>query len=239
MRLPALLPFLLSAALATPALLPTPAPTPPSGAPIPITGTPAPIRPAAQPIRVGGTPTPGAALIGPSQPTSGGGTLTLALNPAQTRAERPAPTQTSAPSQTSAPTLPAARVTIQPGDTLSSLARRHQTSVTELQRLNALTSSAISVGQTLRVPTRPCGVLTCAATTSGYLAPDGTLVRYTATTLTLTGPVRTLWPELTRPFITGDPLPIYTALLRPCAAGSSPHPLIRCTSEDTVTLTLP
>lgn len=226
MRLFALLPALLSTALAAPTLLPLPTLTPPGGAPIPLTGTPTPARLSGPPIRVGGTPTPGAALIGPTQPTTGGGTLTLA----------PVTTPTSAPTT---PGLPPARVTVRQGDTLSSLARRYQSSVADLQRLNALTSSALSVGQVLRVPAPPCGVLTCAATPAGYLAPDGTVVRYTPTTVTLTGPSRALWPELTRAFISGDPLPIYTALLRPCPAGSAPHPLIRCPTSDSVTLTLP
>lgn len=46
-----------------------------------------------------------------------------------------------------------ASVSVKPGDTLWSLARRYQTSVTRLMAINELINDRIHVGQTLRVPT--------------------------------------------------------------------------------------
>ncbi|WP_169316591.1 phosphodiester glycosidase family protein [Deinococcus peraridilitoris] len=52
---------------------------------------------------------------------------------------------------TAARTVAPAQVTVRPGDTLSTLALRHKTTVAQLQRLNKLKSSTITVGQRLRI----------------------------------------------------------------------------------------
>lgn len=50
-------------------------------------------------------------------------------------------------------------VSIKPGDTLWSLAKRYQTSVTRLMVINELINDRIHVGQTLRVPTQSADAL--------------------------------------------------------------------------------
>jgi len=51
--------------------------------------------------------------------------------------------------------VPSRRIRVQPGDSLSALARRHATSVGELQRLNNISGSRLIAGQTLALPGTP------------------------------------------------------------------------------------
>jgi LysM repeat protein len=51
-----------------------------------------------------------------------------------------------------APSAPARHISVKPGDTLWSLARKHGVSVKQLRSLNHLTDNLIIVGQALRVP---------------------------------------------------------------------------------------
>jgi LysM repeat protein len=53
------------------------------------------------------------------------------------------------------PSTATAGYTVAPGDTLFGIASRFNTTVDELKRLNALTSTALSVGQRIKVPGRP------------------------------------------------------------------------------------
>lgn len=72
---------------------------------------------------------------------------------------------------------------ISEGDTLSSIARAYQTSVSELMRLNDLQGSALYAGQTLRVPGEQVGILehkvvsgdTLSLLAAAYGVSEGTL----------------------------------------------------------------
>lgn len=58
----------------------------------------------------------------------------------------------SAPTQTTSVDAAGETYTVRSGDTLSGIASRHRVTVTDLKRLNSLTSDTIRVGQTLYVP---------------------------------------------------------------------------------------
>lgn len=45
-------------------------------------------------------------------------------------------------------------ITVKQGDVLERVARQHQTSVSELMKINHLTSSKLKIGQTLKIPTK-------------------------------------------------------------------------------------
>ncbi len=47
------------------------------------------------------------------------------------------------------------RITVQPGDTLWSLARRHRTTVSKLRQTNQLKSEVVNVGSILKIPASP------------------------------------------------------------------------------------
>lgn len=44
------------------------------------------------------------------------------------------------------------KITINKGDTLYSIAKKYNTTVDELKKLNNLTSNTLSIGQTLKIP---------------------------------------------------------------------------------------
>lgn len=237
--------FLLAASVALAAppvspVLPAVRASPPAGNPVPVRNLPDIATTTRTAIRVGGTPVPGAALIGPSVQGSGGGsTSTLTILPAGvSSAARPS---TPTPAVTTGLTE-WLTITVRPGDTLSGLARQYRTSVTELQRVNTLTGSALRAGQALRVPEHLCGVVTCEQTAAGTItAPDGTTLTRNGTQLTLsTTGNRTLWPELGRVWLSGVPdhPAILAALITACQAPRSLPlpPQVRCVNSATVAL---
>lgn len=78
----------------------------------------------------------------------------------QQATSHPTPPQTASPEpqRPSHPTAAATSYTVQKGDTLSGIARRHQTSLSALcaaNGLNAAQSAIIKPGQTLRIPAAP------------------------------------------------------------------------------------
>ncbi|MFN4081485.1 MAG: LysM peptidoglycan-binding domain-containing protein, partial [Saprospiraceae bacterium] len=79
-----------------------------------------------------------------------------ATPPTPTPAPTPTPTPTPTPAPTPAPTPPTPTgvqsYRVAPGDTLFAIARRFNTTVDEIRRLNSLRSDALSVGQTIFVP---------------------------------------------------------------------------------------
>lgn len=91
--------------------------------------------------------------------TKTGGTITVASGPAPSATPEPAPTETltPAPGPTATPTpIPSAdqcTYTVEPGDTLFSIAGRFNTSVSDIAQANGLTNvNQIYVGQKLVIP---------------------------------------------------------------------------------------
>ncbi len=81
---------------------------------------------------------------------------TLASPPAPPTIEPPAPTPTPSPSPTPptpAPIPTSAIYTVQPGDTLYDIARKHHVSLSDLARINHITDpTTIRIGQQLLIP---------------------------------------------------------------------------------------
>lgn len=73
---------------------------------------------------------------------------------------------------TTAPTTGTTTYTVAAGDSLSVIAARYNTTVSEIQRLNGLTSTAIYVGQTLKIPTVQTTTPTTGTTTYTVTAGD-------------------------------------------------------------------
>ncbi|MCS7221447.1 MAG: LysM peptidoglycan-binding domain-containing protein [Anaerolineae bacterium] len=102
------------------------------------------------------TPTPAPTLSRP-EPTF---TPTMAAEEIASPAGE-APTPVPTPTSAVPPIEKTAEYTVQPGDTLFSIAQRLRTDVDTLRRLNRLSEDTISAGQVLQVP---AGALTAAST---------------------------------------------------------------------------
>jgi membrane-bound lytic murein transglycosylase D len=87
----------------------------------------------------------------PGARVKGGATLIVPIVPASALASRPASSRGVATASASARSTSRVR----PGDTLSGIARQFDLSVTDLKRLNQLSSNTINVGDTLTVRRRP------------------------------------------------------------------------------------
>ena len=81
----------------------------------------------------------------PTTRVKGGTTLIVPIVPASALASRPSNTRTA----TTASSAGRSTYKVRPGDTLSGIARQFDLSVTDLKRLNQLSSSTINVGDTL------------------------------------------------------------------------------------------
>ena len=86
----------------------------------------------------------------PSRPTQTASTTPRQTQPTQTAASRPA--ATPQPRPTPRPQPQQRRYTVKRGDTLSAIARRHNTTVAGLRRANGISGDLIHPGQTLRIP---------------------------------------------------------------------------------------
>lgn len=212
-------------------------------------------------VHIGGTRVPNlTAAYGPNLPGSGaaaGAGVVLSANPAfptyaadiktTVTLSAPAPTRPTAPAAPTAPErassglVETAFVTIQAGDTLSSLSRRHGTTLSEIQRLNPRLGNTLSIGQMVAVPDRLCGDLNCVSEGGRVTAPDGSTLRRSGQTLTLTpGPTgrKTLWPELARVWVSSEKnsAGLLAALLGTCTPQSQ-YPQITCLSGGSVSIT--
>jgi LysM repeat protein len=72
-----------------------------------------------------------------------------------TKAPTPTPTATATPTKSATPTPTPTKVTsytVVSGDTLTSIAKKFNTTVTILKTLNGLTTDTIKLGQVLKLP---------------------------------------------------------------------------------------
>lgn len=110
------------------------------------------------PASCGDAPAPGDAAAATRRPSRPAGAKPAAPTPAASKsaatkpaARKPAASPAASPAKPPAPTI----ITVARGDTLSRLAARHGTTVEALLAANALRSTQIRVGQTLRLPAPP------------------------------------------------------------------------------------
>lgn len=97
------------------------------------------------------TPTPTKSLV-PTFTATATHTATATPTETATPTDTPMPVPTETPTPTATPTPPYTTYVVQSGDTLSGIAARFDTTAQAIMELNGLTSTIISIGQELLIP---------------------------------------------------------------------------------------